>query len=75
MQSIGIEWRSDWYDCETCGPSYAEGALVKLNGGTILDLKPVAHCYAGQSWDREQVYRLILEHLGYAVASQSEGET
>ena len=67
MNKIKIEWLTDSYDCETCGPSWAEGARVTYNGNEILTLEPLAHCYASKSYDREDVYKQILNCLGYTV--------
>jgi len=71
-KAIAIEWLSDDHDCETCGSSWAEGAVVKLNGEVILNLSPCAHCYDSTSYSQDQVYRAILDHLGYAVAEHAE---
>ena len=65
---IEIEWTSDTYDdCETCGTTWAEGATVKLNDEIILNLIPEAACYDGDSWSESEVYKKILEKLGYKV--------
>ncbi|PWL18850.1 hypothetical protein DKP76_07250 [Falsochrobactrum shanghaiense] len=64
---ISIEWLDDTYDCETCGSSWAEGALVYIDGLLVLDLQPSAHCYNGVSYQEGDVYQRILEHLGHGV--------
>lgn len=70
MARIEIEWVSDWNDCEQCGGNYANGALVRIDGAEPegLDLAPVSACYDGTHYDREEVYRRILAHLGNEVA-------
>lgn len=67
--NIQIEWLSDYSDCETCGGNYADGARVTIDGVTIekLYLEPVAHCYGGTHYDREDVFKRIIEHLGHIV--------
>lgn len=68
MNEIEIEWLSDAYDgCYDCGTSWAEGAIVKLDGKTILELIPVAHCFGGDDWSEAQVYKEIIKKLGYQV--------
>lgn len=64
---IKIEWLYDGHDCETCGQSYATGARVLLNGDLLLELEPVASCYDSQHYDEADVYRSILERLGYQI--------
>lgn len=62
---IEIEWLSDYSDCDQAGCSggYSEGAIVKVDGNTILELIPKAHCFGGDSWDKEDVWAKILEKL------------
>ncbi|PJT22679.1 hypothetical protein CN884_11925 [Ochrobactrum sp. 30A/1000/2015] len=57
---ISIEWLGDTHDCETCGPSWAEGARVYIDGLLVLDLQPSAHCYDGVSQEAAQQW---VEHL------------
>ena len=71
---LAITWLHDGHECETCGPSYALGAVVTLNGETLLELQPSAHCYDGSSWDHTDIYRMILEKLGYKVEETTEEE-
>jgi len=67
MPTIKIEWLSDDHDCETCGSTYADGALVWLDGDLILELSPSAYCYDSTHYDEADVYRHILEKLGYEI--------
>ena len=67
MNNLTIERLSDDCDCETCGTSWAEGAIVKLNDRIILELEPHASCYGGKSWTDADVYHEILKYLGYTV--------
>lgn len=67
MNKLTIERLSDESDCETCGMSWAEGAVVKLNDQTILELEPFASCFGGKSWTDADVYHEILKYLGYIV--------
>lgn len=64
---IKIKWLYDSHSCEDCGYSDAEGALITFENGQQLHLKPVAHCYEGQSWEPEEVYTAILKELGYEL--------
>jgi hypothetical protein len=68
MARIHINWLSDTSpNCETCGTSYAEGAIVRIDDELVLALMPSAHCFGGDSWDQHEVYRLIFEKLGHTV--------
>lgn len=67
MSDIHIVWLSDESDCETCGPSYSEGARVFIDGVCVVDLPPIAHCYDGNSYTEKDVYGELLEYLGYRV--------
>lgn len=63
--NLEITWLQDDYDCEDCGFSSAEGASVTLDGKDFLLLDPLAHCFGGASWDEAEVYKAILEKLGF----------
>jgi hypothetical protein len=64
---IRIERLTDSHDCETCGPSWAEGALVYIDGTLTLELEPHAHCYDGDDYQDSDIFGKILEHLGHTV--------
>lgn len=68
---IKIEWMEDAHDCEICGPSYASGAIVRL-GDTNVMFTPAASCLGGESWTPEEIFRFILEHLGYTIEETSK---
>lgn len=68
---IKIEWLSDSCDCETCGSSWAEGAIVYIDGQEIFTLEPHASCYDGSSWTQAEVYYQILKGLGYTIEEVS----
>jgi hypothetical protein len=63
---IKIKWLYDDHDCETCGSSYAEGAVININGKEI-ELEPLAHCFGGTTYDERKVFETILKELGYTV--------
>jgi hypothetical protein len=76
--NIEIEWLSDSTDCDQggCSGGYSTGAIVKLDGTIILELIPVAGCFGGDSWDRDDVWAMILEKLvgnGNLKVEQSYG--
>jgi hypothetical protein len=71
---ISIEWITDHSDCDDCGPSYAEGAIVRIDGVEVLDLTPRASCYGGTHYTKEDVFRKIIESLGHTV-EESETST
>lgn len=64
---IEIEWLSDESDCDTCGTNWATGAIVKFEDRAPLEMFPVATCFGESSWDENEVYKKILEHLGHKV--------
>lgn len=68
---IEINWISDVTDCETCGSSYAEGAVVKFDGEVVIDMTPCAACYDGTSFDSSEVYAAILAQLGHEVVTET----
>jgi hypothetical protein len=68
VAKVRVEWLEDSHECETCGWSYAEGAAVYVDEKLILDLEPVAHCFGGQSFDRTDVFRKIIEAMGNELA-------
>lgn len=70
MSVITIKWLEDDFDCETCGPSYASGAVVSMDGEPLVTLLPVAHCHGGESWHQDDVLRAILQHLGHTLVEK-----
>ena len=67
---INIEWLSDQSDdCETCGVSWAEGAKVSFEDSEIADLEmiPSAHCFGGDHYNADEVFKAIIAHLGHEV--------
>lgn len=66
--SVEIEWVYDEYDCELCGPSYAEGAIVRVDNVVVLEMMPSAHCYSSESYEPEEVYNALLTRFGFDVS-------
>lgn len=70
---IEIDWLTDSYDnCETCGPSYAEGAKVFIDGVLTIDMAPSAHCFGGNNYYQSDVYDAILKWLGHEIAERED---
>ena len=69
MKNIKIVWKSDSYDCETCGYNYSEGADVFIDNEQILSFVPVAHCYNGKTYESDFIYQEIFKYLGYDVST------
>lgn len=63
---ITIQWLHDSHDCDSCGPSYASGAHVRI-GDASLVFNPVAHCFDSEDWTMAEIYEEILAHLGHEV--------
>jgi len=72
MSVLKIEWLSDTTDCETCGVSYADGAIVSLDDNIILELEPAASCTGPVSWTEIEVFQEILKYLGYTMEERYE---
>jgi hypothetical protein len=74
MSTIEIDWLHDEHNCETCGWSLSQGAIVRVDGKQILELRPRAHCLGSENWDDADVYKLILRKLGYQVGERANLE-
>lgn len=66
-KKIEITWIDDYYDCEQCGGAGASGAVVKVDGETVVDMTPQAHCFGGVDYSENQVFLALLGALGYEV--------
>lgn len=64
---IRIERITDSHDCETCGSTWAEGAIVYLDDEVFLEFIPIAHCYDGNNYYDDFIYAQVLAKLGYEV--------
>lgn len=69
MAHIEILWLSEDHDCETCGPSFADGASVNIDGKEAILLSPIANCCGGVRYEPDEVLLKILLHLGHTVRS------
>ena len=64
MYKYKVESVSDEYDCDTCGPSWATGYVLKELGTDLIliDLEPIAHCFGGQDFEiGDMIYRIQSE--------------
>jgi len=64
---INIKWLTDEHDCDSCGYTSAEGAIVTIDGVEIFELEPVAYCFGSAEYSSETVYKMIIAHLGHEV--------
>lgn len=64
---IEIETTTDDHDCETCGGSYAEGGIVKVDGEVVLERQAVAHCFNGASFSEAELLVMALTKLGHEI--------
>lgn len=67
MKKIEIETTSDDHDCETCGPTWAEGGIVRVDGVEVLHREPLAHCYDGVNFSETDLLVMSLKKLGVEV--------
>ena len=58
---------TDSWDCETCGFSDAYGAQVYFDDILAIDMTPTAHCYGGDNYTDEDIFKAILNKLGHTV--------
>lgn len=75
MNKLKIEWLYDEYDCETCGTNWADGANVYYGKELVLSFEPVAHCYSGNNYTEEFIYKKIIEWLCSKFGFGIEGLT
>lgn len=72
-----IIYMFDESDCELCGREYAEGYRIEKDGVVILDKSPMAHCFAGASYDTSQapleLLKLVLPELEFKVSEEHFG--
>jgi hypothetical protein len=62
---ILVEWLSDEYDCDICGPSWAGGAIVKFEDGKTIEMILVARCCGSTNYEEVDVYKAIFDYLGH----------
>jgi hypothetical protein len=74
MAVIEIEWLKDSVECDRCGWNLADGAAVRIDGREAFQLTPVAACFDGEDYDRDDVFRRILEHFGRWTSIVGEEE-
>lgn len=70
-KALEFEWLQDSHDCETCGFSCAEGAVVRLNGQVLLERQPCAGCFDDRSYSSDVVHHEVLLALGYEVTQHT----
>ena len=75
MDKIKITWLEHHHDCETCGSSYAVGAIVHIADHKVMMMEPIAHCYNSENYYPEDVYKRILSELGYTVEEETDVES
>ena len=64
---IKIEWLSDEHNCDICGFTTANGAVITIDDVEAFRLEPQAHCYDSVDYPEEYVFMLIIKHLGHDV--------
>lgn len=64
---ITIERLDDQHDCDTCGYSFAYGAIIRFDGKVVISMIPEAHCYAGKDYTDDMVFEAIFYKLGHTL--------
>lgn len=68
MANITLVHSSAEYDCEDCGPSYAAGLEVIIDGVTVAGEAAHAHCFSESSPPSlSEILTNVLGHFGIAV--------
>lgn len=67
---VRIEWVTDEHDCSDCGWSYAEGAVIHIEGREPIEMLPSAHCFDSLNYSGFEVYARVLEELGYRLETE-----
>lgn len=69
---IDIDTTEDYYDCETCGGSYACGGTVRIDGKPVLERIPSAYCYDSPSFSESDLLVMALKKVGIEVYVDGE---
>ena len=56
-----------YYDCETCGASFAEGYQIYRDVELVHEMKPVTHCYGEDNFNTEDWAAWVIRDLGHDV--------
>ena len=64
MRKVEIIITHDEHDCYTCGPSFADGFVISLDGRVVDTFTPVAHCFGGNSAQQNDKMLAVLKALG-----------
>ena len=65
MAKVKVECLSDYYECETCGGSYAQGGRLWINDDLVWEVVPVADCFGSDHYDLEEILIIALKKLGF----------
>ena len=64
---IEIETLTDSHECDTCGCSYADGGIVKIDGVVVLERIPSAYCYDAPSFSESDLLVMALKSIGFTI--------
>lgn len=60
---ISVEYLTDSSECETCGGSYAQGFICRVDGKERIRRTPVASCLGGDDWNDEETWQIIIKEI------------
>lgn len=69
--AIKIIHIEDFYDCETCGRSWASGYTIQFEDGHVIDKVPEAHCFGGTDYSSDSPYHDIFKYLNIEVEEEN----
>lgn len=72
MAKVLLKRLYDEYDCDTCGPSYADGFEVYIDDKLEATFAPHAGCFGGDYYTREDMLEWVLIQLGHTVTDDNQ---
>jgi hypothetical protein len=72
VMKIKIETLTDVYDCETCGPTFAQGGVVYIDDKEVIRREPDAYCYESQNFSASDLLVMALAKVGCEVLVDGE---
>ena len=69
---IEIQTEEDVRECETCGSSWAEGGVVRVDGKEVLRREPIAYCYGTPTYSESDLLVMALKKIDIDVFVDGE---
>jgi len=72
MSKLIIKHSHNTYDCEDCGLSFSDGAVVTLDGETIIDAPACAHCFGNTNIDYVHILVALCKKLDIEIVESGK---